>query len=76
MKNKMVIGRTVPGTLIFSGKGLLVSKLDDFNFCPLRRIRYPLNQQKVRTWRWSCRKNKNYYDQSRNVYEKKETWTK
>jgi len=57
-------------------KRLLVSKVEDFNFCPLRRIRHPFNQQKVRIWRWSGRKNKYYYVRSLNVYENKENMDK
>jgi len=49
-----------------------VSKVEDFNIGPLRRIRHPLNQQKVRIWRGFGRKNKNYYVRSRNVYENKQ----
>ena len=47
-------------------------KVEDFNIGPLRRIRHPLNQQKVRIWRWSGRKNKNYYDRTQYVYENKQ----
>jgi len=50
--------------------------VEDFNFCPLRRIRHPLNQQKVRIWRGSGRKNKKYYIQSQNVYENKRNMDK
>ena len=46
--------------------------VEDFNLCPLGRIRHPLNQQKVRIWRNSGRKNKCYYVRSRNAYENKE----
>jgi hypothetical protein len=46
--------------------------VEDFNFCPLRRIRHLLNQQKVRIWRWRGRKNKNCYDRSQYVYENKQ----
>ena len=53
-----------------------MSKVEDFNFCPLRRIRHPFNQQKIRIWRGSGRKNKNYYVQSLNVYENKENMDK
>jgi hypothetical protein len=53
-------------------KGLLVSNVEDFNICPLRRIRHPLNQQKVRIWPWSGRRNKNCYDRSQYVYENKQ----
>jgi hypothetical protein len=48
-----------------------VSKVLDFNFCPLRRIRHPLNPQEIKIWRGSGRKNKNYCIQSREVYENK-----
>jgi hypothetical protein len=57
-------------------KRLLVSKMEDCNFRPLRRIRHPLNQQKIRIWRGSGGKNKNDYVQSRNVYENKENMDK
>jgi hypothetical protein len=36
------------------------------------RIRNPINQQNVRSWRRSHQKNKNYSVRSRNVYENKE----
>jgi hypothetical protein len=46
--------------------------VEDFNFGPLRRIRHTVNQQKVRIWRWSGRKNKKYYDRSQYAYENKQ----
>jgi hypothetical protein len=46
--------------------------VEDFNFCLLRRSRHPLNQQKVRTWHWSGRKNENYFVRSQYVYENKQ----
>jgi hypothetical protein len=49
-----------------------VSNVEEFNFCPLRRIRHLLNQQKVRIWHRRGRKNKNYYDRSQYVYENKQ----
>jgi hypothetical protein len=53
-----------------------VPNVEDFNFCPLERIRRALNQQKVRIWRWSGRKNKNYCVRSQNVYENKRNMDK
>jgi hypothetical protein len=50
--------------------------VEDFNFCPLGRIRHAQNQQKVRIWRGSGRKNKKYYIQSQNVYENKRNMDK
>jgi hypothetical protein len=55
---------------------LRVSKVEDCNIGPLRRIRHPLNQHKVRIWPRYGRKNKNYYDRSQYVYENKQNGDK
>jgi hypothetical protein len=62
------MGNFVTGT----EKALPVTNVEESSPRPAWRIRRPLNQQNVRTWRWSGRKNKKYNVRTRNVYENKE----
>jgi hypothetical protein len=53
-------------------KAAPVLNVEESNPRPSWRIRHPLNQQNIRTWRWSGLKNKINSVRSRNVYENKE----